>query len=104
MASGMPSSSIENTSAFEFDEIETNDELKSLAYLLLDVNDAITQPPLGADDYLTDHEDMFLARLEAIDSRLAKIYQDRRSREFFWLRLPQPSKGTDSSWILSLGY
>ena len=101
MTSGAASSSVANTSVFEFDEIETDDRVRRFVYLY-DVNEVITQDRLGVDD-VHDRNDAFLANLQAMDPTLVKMYNDRKHRinaEFFWLRLPQPSKGIAGSMSL----
>ena len=101
MTSAAASSSLTNTSVFEFDEIETNKELRLFVYGSYDINDLITQDRLSVDD-VKDQDDAFRTRLQAIDPKLVKMYADRNVAGFFWLRLPQPSKGTADPRILSL--
>ena len=104
MTSGTASSSVMNTSVFKFDEIETDDRLRLFVHLFNDVNDVITQDRLGVDD-VNDRNDAFLARLQAMDPTVVKMYDDRKYRNFAafsWLRLPQPSKGIAGPCLLSI--
>lgn len=99
MASGGTPSSTANTSAFEFDEIESNDEFDYNT----DINFAISPDLFGIDDAIGRDDNAFLATLQVIDPELVKIYNHLYGTEFFWLRLPQPSIGTACLWISSVG-
>lgn len=107
MASGAVSSSVTNTSAFEYDEIETNGKLKFAQYRTAGINDAITQPQFDVNNKIFYQNDAFMAGLQAIDPQLVELYKDRDVEHhniFFWLRLPQPSRGTACLQILSLKF
>ena len=83
------------------------DEIEDLPFWIRpdeeNVNNLIDPDPTGASSAVDDQHDFIYEKLHTIDPELGQLYRSlgepgtglrKHDAGFFWLRLPEPTKGT----------
>ena len=90
-----------SSSAYEFDDLELDDELE-IWKSWRNINDVIIPDQTWRTTAADFDDDPFYAELRAIASNVAQVYKDlgkplarlwEYDTGFFWLRLPKPNRG-----------
>lgn len=101
MASSPVLSLNDTPSAYEYDDVEFNEDLE-FWHSSDNINDIISPNNEWLDNVTDLDNDLFYAELQAAASRLGQVYKHFSkpwyellgyNAGFFWLRLPEPSLG-----------